>query len=190
MALSFNLSQGKAHDCLRSTNLRGPIVGSRFAAPSLGLLGRATLLRCRVRTSYYCRAAILEFNTKVFPKEKLELPGNDEFIYRGGRDKFKLLPEAWKGIKQIGVIGWGSQAPAQAQNIRESLAEVGLPIKVLSHVDPARVPLLRAPPSFFVFVKQASTVEAAGPRTNYARVLELFHQPWLSPMLSCTSCCP
>lgn len=28
---------------------------------------------------------------------------------RGGRDLFKLLPEAFKGIKQIGVIGWGSQ---------------------------------------------------------------------------------
>lgn len=131
MALSFSLCQGKAQDCLRSTNLRGPTVGLRLSCRSLGLLGRAPLLPCRVRTSHYCRAAILEFNTKVFPKEKLQLPGNDEYIYRGGRDKFKLLPEAWKGIKQIGVIGWGSQAPAQAQNIRESLAEVGLPIKVL-----------------------------------------------------------
>lgn len=28
---------------------------------------------------------------------------------RGGRDLFHLLPEAFKGIKQIGVIGWGSQ---------------------------------------------------------------------------------
>lgn len=28
---------------------------------------------------------------------------------RGGRDLFKHLPDAFKGIKQIGVIGWGSQ---------------------------------------------------------------------------------
>jgi hypothetical protein len=28
---------------------------------------------------------------------------------RGGRNLFPLLPEAFKGIKQIGVIGWGSQ---------------------------------------------------------------------------------
>lgn len=28
------------------------------------------------------------------------------------------------------VIGWGSQAPAQAQNIRDSLAAVGLDIPV------------------------------------------------------------
>jgi len=49
---------------------------------------------------------------------------------RGGRDKFSLLPEAFKGIKQIGVIGWGSQAPAQAQNLRDSLAEAGMGTKV------------------------------------------------------------
>lgn len=49
---------------------------------------------------------------------------------RGGRDKYNLLPEAFKGIKQIGVIGWGSQAPAQAQNLRESLAEAGMDTKV------------------------------------------------------------
>lgn len=32
-----------------------------------------------------------------------------QFIVRGGRDLFHLLPDAFKGIKQIGVIGWGSQ---------------------------------------------------------------------------------
>jgi len=31
------------------------------------------------------------------------------YRFRGGRDKYALLPEAFKGIKQIGVIGWGSQ---------------------------------------------------------------------------------
>lgn len=41
--------------------------------------------------------------------------------FRGGRDKFNLLPKAFAGIKQIGVIGWGSQGPAQAQNLRDSL---------------------------------------------------------------------
>lgn len=48
----------------------------------------------------------------------------------GGRDKYALLPEAFKGIKQIGVIGWGSQAPAQAQNLRDSLVEAGMDTKV------------------------------------------------------------
>lgn len=33
-------------------------------------------------------------------------------------------------IKKVGVIGWGSQAPAQAQNIRDSLAEAGMNVPV------------------------------------------------------------
>ena len=65
--------------------------------------------------------AVLEFDTKVFQKEKVQFADHTEFIYRGGRDKYKLLPEAFKGIKKIGVIGWGSQAPAQAQNLRDSI---------------------------------------------------------------------
>jgi ketol-acid reductoisomerase len=32
-----------------------------------------------------------------------------QYIVRGGRDLFPLLRDAFKGIKQIGVIGWGSQ---------------------------------------------------------------------------------
>ena len=52
--------------------------------------------------------------------------GDGRFIVRGGRDKYKLLPQAFAGIKQIGVIGWGSQAPAQSQNLRDSLVEAGL----------------------------------------------------------------
>jgi len=55
----------------------------------------------------------------------------EEYIVRGGRDKFSKLKQAFAGIKQIGVIGWGSQAPAQAQNLRESIAEAGLDIKVV-----------------------------------------------------------
>ncbi|KAK4342290.1 hypothetical protein RND71_038106 [Anisodus tanguticus] len=64
-----------------------------------------------------------DFETSVFNKEKVTLAGNDEYIVRGGRDLFKYLPDAFKGIKQIGVIGWGSQGPAQAQNLRDSLVE-------------------------------------------------------------------
>ncbi|GAB2233907.1 hypothetical protein Droror1_Dr00003137 [Drosera rotundifolia] len=65
----------------------------------------------------------LDFETSVFVKEKTTLAGRDEYIVRGGRNLFPLLPEAFKGIKQIGVIGWGSQGPAQAQNLRDSLAD-------------------------------------------------------------------
>ncbi|TKW15717.1 hypothetical protein SEVIR_5G254600v4 [Setaria viridis] len=65
----------------------------------------------------------LDFETSVFKKEKVSLAGHEEYIVRGGRDLFPLLPTAFKGIKQIGVIGWGSQGPAQAQNLRDSLVE-------------------------------------------------------------------
>ncbi|XP_028082860.1 ketol-acid reductoisomerase, chloroplastic-like [Camellia sinensis] len=65
----------------------------------------------------------LDFESSVFKKEKITLAGHDEYIVRGGRDLFPLLPDAFKCLKQIGVIGWGSQGPAQAQNLRDSLAE-------------------------------------------------------------------
>ena len=48
----------------------------------------------------------------------------------GGRDKYSKLPEAFKNIKSVGVIGWGSQAPAQAQNLKDSFAEAGMDTKV------------------------------------------------------------
>lgn len=51
---------------------------------------------------------------------------------RGGRDKFSKLPAAWAGIKTVGVIGWGSQAPAQSQNIRDTLAEAKMDVKVMA----------------------------------------------------------
>ncbi|GAB4859625.1 hypothetical protein Ancab_011099 [Ancistrocladus abbreviatus] len=65
----------------------------------------------------------LDFEPAVFKKEKISLAGHDEYIVRGGRNLFPLLSDAFKGIKQIGVIGWGSQGPAQAQNLRDSLVE-------------------------------------------------------------------
>ncbi|KAH9556190.1 hypothetical protein CY35_07G013100 [Sphagnum magellanicum] len=76
------------------------------------------------------RGADIEFNTDVFKKEKITLAGRDEYIVRGGRDLFPLLPKAFRGIKKIGVIGWGSQGPAQAQNLRDSLADVNSDITV------------------------------------------------------------
>ncbi|XP_058095626.1 ketol-acid reductoisomerase, chloroplastic-like [Magnolia sinica] len=73
---------------------------------------------------------LLDFETSVFKKEKVTLAGHDEYIVRGGRDLFGLLPDAFKGINQIGVVGWGSQGPAQAQNLRDSLAVAGSNIVV------------------------------------------------------------
>lgn len=70
------------------------------------------------------------FETKIFKKEKVNFGSADEYIVRGGRDLFPLLPKAFDGIKQIGVIGWGSQAPAQAVNLKESLEGSGIKVVV------------------------------------------------------------
>ncbi len=72
----------------------------------------------------------LTFTSKIFNVERLEFEKDSEQVVKGGRNLFPLLPKAFAGIKQIGVIGWGSQGPAQAQNIRESLAGTDIRVKV------------------------------------------------------------
>lgn len=72
-----------------------------------------------------------DFQSKVFKKEVMNLPnGRVEHVVRGGRDLLPLLPKAFDGIKQIGMIGWGSQGPAQAQNLRDSLEGTAIRVKV------------------------------------------------------------
>ena len=66
----------------------------------------------------------------LFPIEVLELAGQSEHVLAGGRDRFPLLSQAFAGIDQIGVIGWGPQGKAQAQNLRDTLAAVGAPVRV------------------------------------------------------------
>jgi len=70
------------------------------------------------------------FESHVFNVETIELDGVEESFLRGGRHLFNLLPKALAGIKQIGVVGWGSQGPAQAQNLRESLEGTGIRVVV------------------------------------------------------------
>ena len=72
----------------------------------------------------------LNFDSNVFEKEKIELSGTVEYIVRGGRNLFPLLPQGFAGVKQVGVIGWGSQGPAQAQNLRESLEGSDITVKI------------------------------------------------------------
>lgn len=72
----------------------------------------------------------LDFASKIFQIDTLELEGQKEPIVKGGRHLFPLLPKALAGIRQIGVIGWGSQGPAQAQNLRDSLEDSCIKVKV------------------------------------------------------------
>lgn len=72
----------------------------------------------------------LDFESNIFTTEKIKLSDRMEKIVRGGRHLFPLLPKAFEGIKQIGVIGWGSQGHAQAQNLRDSLTGSSIRVKV------------------------------------------------------------
>jgi ketol-acid reductoisomerase len=74
------------------------------------------------------------FTSKHFEVETFELEGKTEGYVRGGRHLFSKLPGALESIKQIGVIGWGSQGPAQAQNLRDSLT--GSDVKVVIGLRP------------------------------------------------------
>ena len=72
----------------------------------------------------------LGFSSGVFQVDTLTLRNSSEQIVKGGRHLFPLLPKAFKGIDQIGVIGWGSQGPAQAQNLRDSLEGTSIRVKI------------------------------------------------------------
>lgn len=104
---------------------------SRVAAKANGVAPVKAVRPTQGRRALRVAAAVAhDFNTKVFQKELAKFADTEEYIVRGGRDKFPLLKKAFAGIKQIGVIGWGSQAPAQAQNLRDSIKEAGMDIKV------------------------------------------------------------
>ncbi len=72
----------------------------------------------------------MSFTSKVFETRVVKMADREETIVKGGRQLFPLLPKAFDGVKQIGVIGWSSQGPAQAQNLRESLEGSGIRVKV------------------------------------------------------------
>ena len=56
--------------------------------------------------------------------------GIEESIYVANDKSKWLLKDYFKGINKIGIIGWGSQAPAQAQNLRDSLNSINLDIPI------------------------------------------------------------
>ncbi|KAK4536991.1 hypothetical protein CDCA_CDCA10G3016 [Cyanidium caldarium] len=76
------------------------------------------------------RERMVVFDSQCFQKERVTLAGVEEYIVRGGRDVFPRLRCAFEGVRTVGVIGWGSQGPAQAQNLRESFEAAGVPTVV------------------------------------------------------------
>ncbi len=53
----------------------------------------------------------LDFDSRIFEKTVITVAGGKESVVKGGRDKFPLVHQAFAGVRQIGVIGWGSQGP-------------------------------------------------------------------------------
>src|SRR5438270_9438428 len=72
----------------------------------------------------------MALKSNVFDVEEINLAGTTETVVKGGRHLFPNLPDAFAGINKIGVIGWGSQGPAQAQNLRDSLEGSGIVVKI------------------------------------------------------------
>ncbi|MGW3649635.1 ketol-acid reductoisomerase [Streptomyces sp. NPDC000878] len=70
------------------------------------------------------------YASRVFALETMDVPGDTETILRGGRHLFPLLPQAFEGIRRVGVIGWGPQGRAQALNLRDSLAGTDIRVAV------------------------------------------------------------
>eukprot|EP00981_Chlorochromonas_danica_P004964 scaffold988_cov165-Ochromonas_danica.AAC.66 len=72
------------------------------------------------------------FNTKFFPKDAVPMAGSTEYVVKGGTHLYPACGQALKdsGIRSIGVIGWGSQAPAQAQNLQDTLQGTGISVSI------------------------------------------------------------
>jgi len=73
-----------------------------------------------------------DFETKFFPKKAVEMSGTTEYVVKGGTNLYPTCADAFKGtgIETIGVLGWGSQGPAQAQNLRDTLEGSGISVSI------------------------------------------------------------
>lgn len=80
--------------------------------------------------NYVKEGGIAMFKSNVFEVRKLTFRDSKEQIVVGGRDKLPLLSRGFGSVRQIGIIGWGSQGPAQAQDLRDSLKGTGINVKV------------------------------------------------------------
>lgn len=74
----------------------------------------------------------MSFESKYFTKEAVDMAGTTEYVVKGGTHLYPICGDALKAsnIKKIGVIGWGSQAPAQAQNLADTIAGTGVTVKI------------------------------------------------------------
>jgi len=69
-------------------------------------------------------------NTNVFNTQTIHLYNREEEIVKNTKKNKDNIELGFKGVNSIGVIGWGSQAPAQALNIRDSLKNTYIDVNV------------------------------------------------------------
>jgi len=74
-------------------------------------------------------AMSLDFDSQVFTKDVIAVADGQESVVKGGRHLFDQVKQVFADVNQIGVIGWGSQGPAQAQNLRDTLGD-STPVKI------------------------------------------------------------
>jgi ketol-acid reductoisomerase len=93
------------------------------------------------------------FKSEIFEGNlrQVELAGTTETVLYGGDRPFEQVAEAFASTPQIAVIGWSSQGPAQAQNLRESLAEVGSDTRVVVGLRPGSPSIKSAEAAGFDF---------------------------------------
>jgi len=106
-----------------------PLIAS-FRINNNGIIGRTSSSSLINRRSSLQMSSAMDFQTKYFPKDAVGMSGTTEYVVKGGTNLYPICGKVFaeSGIKKIGVIGWGSQAPAQAQNLADTLA--GTDIKV------------------------------------------------------------
>jgi hypothetical protein len=65
-------------------------------------IARRAALCARLRGNVASRAVAvpLDFDTAAFKKDLVEFAGTQEYIVKGGRDKFENLPRAFNDIKE------------------------------------------------------------------------------------------
>lgn len=78
------------------------------------------------------RTSSFSFNSDYFAKEAVDMADTTEHVVKGGTHLYSKCGEVFKanGIRSIGIIGWGSQAPAQAQNLADTLKGSDLMVSV------------------------------------------------------------
>src|SRR5207249_2889709 len=98
--------------------------------PARHCAGRNVMLRTFRCTHHRAERTTTLMESNLFGLIDIDLHGTSERVLAGGRHLFANLGEAFAGIEQIGVIGWGLQARAQAMNLRDSLAYTDIRVTV------------------------------------------------------------